>query len=284
MKTYFGYHRCERCGKSMDNQFAACRNCGRESDFAEAGRSFRNFLPLSMQKQAGLMVLSLVGLTVLSLIVSVLALMVHAGDDEAFAKTPLYLMLSNGIPYALLLAGMLLLLWGSCKDLFLSFRKWANVLMGLAFAAIMVALAIGYSSLVIGPVYAALGIDAGTTNANQSALNQMILAYPAVGFIVFALIGPFTEELGYRVGLFGLSSRFGKPIGYAVTIVVFALIHFGFDKLGTAESAIIELVNLPSYLIGGVCLTIAYDKFGIECSATAHILYNSFALLLEVLP
>lgn len=268
----------------MDNQSASCKNCLRESDFAEAGRSFRNFLPLSMQKQAGLMALSLVGLSVLSLIVSIIVLAVHPGDDEAFASTPGYLMLSNGIPYALLLAGMLLLLWGSCKDLFLSFRKWANVLMGLAFAAIMVALAIGYSSLVIGPVYAALGIEAGTTNANQSALNQMVLAYPAVGFIVFALIGPFTEELGYRVGLFGLSSRFGKPIGYAVTIVVFALIHFGFDKLGTAESAIIELVNLPSYLIGGVCLTIAYDKFGVECSATAHILYNSFALLLEVLP
>ena len=153
-------------------------------------------------------------------------------------------------------------------------------LLGIGFAAIIIVATVAYGMLVTNPVYKALGVDSGTTNANQGALNSAILASPIVSCLTLSLVGPFCEELGYRVGLFGLSSRLGKVAGYIITIIVFALIHVSFSWESATEM-VVELVNLPSYLIGGVLLTLAYDKFGFACSFSAHALYNLFSVLMN---
>ena len=62
----------------------------------------------------------------------------------------------------------------------------------------------------------------------------------------------------------------------AVTVIVFALIHFDFAAKDMAG----ELWSLPSYLISGIILTIAYEHRGPACSMTAHIAYNTFAFIM----
>ena len=64
-----------------------------------------------------------------------------------------------------------------------------------------------------------------------------------------------------------------------VAVLVFALIHFDF----TASDIIGELWSLPSYIACGAVLTVAYIHRGPACSMTAHIVYNTIAMLMVVL-
>ena len=66
-------------------------------------------------------------------------------------------------------------------------------------------------------------------------------------------------------------------------MVVFAFIHFDFEAIGTPE-IVEELWSLPSYLVSGLILTIAYEHRGPACSMTAHVLYNLFAFALMFVP
>ena len=66
----------------------------------------------------------------------------------------------------------------------------------------------------------------------------------------------------------------------AVTVIVFAFIHFDFG----ADNMTSELWLLPSYIVSGIILTIAYEHRGPACSMTAHIAYNIFAFIMILLP
>ena len=96
------------------------------------------------------------------------------------------------------------------------------------------------------------------------------------------------EECAYRVGLFGLASRLGKPLGYILTGLVFALIHFDFGAAfnfgpeGFA-SAVLEWLNLPIYLFSGLAFTFVYDKVGFGASVTAHTLNNMFSIGMNII-
>ena len=60
-----------------------------------------------------------------------------------------------------------------------------------------------------------------------------------------------------------------------MTVIVFAFIHFDFDAADMAN----ELWAIPSYIVAGAVLTLAYEHRGPACSMTAHVLYNIFAFL-----
>ena len=57
--------------------------------------------------------------------------------------------------------------------------------------------------------------------------------------------------------------------------MIFALIHFDFQ----AENIVNELWALPTYLVSGVILGLAYEHRGPACSMTAHLIYNLFAFI-----
>lgn len=118
-------------------------------------------------------------------------------------------------------------------------------------------------------------------NANQNAVNDMVFANPFLSFITIVIIGPIVEEFTYRFGLFGYLKDINKKLAYAVTIILFALIHFEFTT--DLNDLINELLNLPSYLIGAIILSIAYDKSdNLATPIIAHIFNNliSFIMLM----
>ena len=112
-------------------------------------------------------------------------------------------------------------------------------------------------------------------NANQSTAVIFAKNYPILAFFVIGILGPICEELTYRVGLYSFLRRINKYLAFAVTVIVFAFIHFDFD----AEDIVNELWAIPSYIVAGAALTLAYEHRGPACSITAHVCYNIFAFL-----
>ena len=86
-------------------------------------------------------------------------------------------------------------------------------------------------------------------------------------------MGPIVEEFTYRYGLFGYVKKHNKTLAYVATILIFALIHFEFTT--DVDQLVNELLNLPSYLIGAIVLSIAYDKSdNLVVPIIAHIFNN----------
>ena len=66
-------------------------------------------------------------------------------------------------------------------------------------------------------------------------------------------------------------------------MVLFALIHFSFDN-ATAQEWVIELANLPSYMIAAAILCYAYDRNdSLATSIIAHIFNNAYSVLMTLL-
>ena len=89
------------------------------------------------------------------------------------------------------------------------------------------------------------------------------------------LIGPFCEEITYRVGLFDLIKRKNKILAYIIEVLIFAFIHIQFSE--TTLGA--ELAAFPIYLAIGFFLTFAYDKFDLPASYMAHIFLNTISFI-----
>lgn len=154
----------------------------------------------------------------------------------------------------------------------LNFKKelsdWRNYLWGVVFAIAMIVIPILYS-LFVNLFYTSKVSD------NEQSLRSFITIYPVLSVIFLGFIGPFCEEFTYRVSLFGIIRQFNKIIAYVVATAIFALMHFNFRS----ADMINELINLPVYLISGFLLTLAYDKFGLAASYTAHTINNLWAVL-----
>lgn len=292
MKTYLRPTSCPHCHHKLDPQAVRCPECGTPNPDTRARVIFKAFLPLNVYKQIGLLACSLIGLSIFSEIVALILVAVVKGQNPGWDSDQLNAYLSSGsvnfacmlIAYLLVLLSMGLILFKDWRSYFERFKHYKNVLIGIVFAIGLFIVGIVYSLLVISPVYTVLGIDGSTNNANQSVLNTMIETVPVGAFFLLSIIGPVTEELGYRAGLFSFLARFGKPLAYILTIIIFAFIHFDFGCFNEGGTAmIVELVNLPSYLFGGIALSICYDKFGIEGSTTAHILYNAASFFIQLI-
>ena len=119
----------------------------------------------------------------------------------------------------------------------------------------------------------------GGDNNNQAAAVTISNNYPILAGLILCLLGPICEEFTYRVGLYSFLRRIHVVLAMAVTVIVFALIHFDF----TATDMESELWSLPTYLVSGLILTLAYEHRGPACSMTAHVTYNIFAFIMILL-
>ena len=161
------------------------------------------------------------------------------------------------------LAGMLV------ADFFTKYKRGLDYIYGIGYALTIVIV-----SMIVGAIISIFHTPAD--NNNQAAAVAVAKNYPIIAFFLLGFLGPICEELTYRVGLYSFFRRINKYLAFGVTIVVFALIHFDFG----ATDIINELWSLPSYLISGFILTLAYEHRGPACSMTAHVLYNIFAFLI----
>lgn len=279
-QTYFGKRTCQECGHKCDPTFSSCPNCGAKNP-DKRSLSFKNFLHVSPLKEAGFIAFGLFGLSVLVFIIEVLVLLVaRPSEQSAFLSSGEGLFWSYVFAYPLLFLAMGFLLWKDWKSVGASFKNWKAYIAGfIGYAAIMI-FSIAYN-LIVNAIFEASGIALPGDNANQSNVVAMVLYGPAACMFVIGLIGPFTEELAYRVGLFGLASRLGKWVGYLFGIIVFAFIHFDFTKIGS-EAILSELISLPNYLVSGAILCFLYDKFGICGSWIGHALNNLQSVILII--
>lgn len=238
-------------------------------------------------KQIGFLLFSLAGLFIFVQIVGAIVGSAYAAAHPGITQEEYQAYMQSGeglfsldIPaYLLLFACMSALLFADWKPLLKSFTKWKSYIYGVLGFFSILAFTMLYSAIV-SAIYRALGRETPTEpNLNQIYLNRMILFNPAVCAIVFGVVGPFTEELGYRVGLFGLASRLGKVLGYVLSTIVFALIHFDFNCFSNPVSMEIEFVNLPMYLFSGFAFAFLYAKGGFPASFTAHVINNVVSVI-----
>ena len=261
IKTLFGLNKCPECGQRYDKCLSRCPKCHHENESRPERCVKSNFPYLSWPTELFLFAIGYVGLVFVSTIVALLT----SGVEDI----TLQLMLNNGISYLIIFLGIGVFLFINRDNFFSYFKSWQPYAYGVVIFIVMFGLSLILSALLslIQPV------DPGT---NQSVVELMVKNYPVISIVLLAVIGPIVEELAYRVGLFSLLSRFNKVFAYVLTILIFSLMHIDF----MAEDIVNELLNLPSYLLGAVVLTVSYDIKGPACSIFVHILNNLLSCIL----
>ena len=281
MKTHFHPSVCPHCGKTYDSLLSACPHCLKSSE-DPASRKFDQFVVLPFWRQILLFFLGWMGFQVIALVVSEILYLQGADPSwgeaelEAFLSSAPYLGPLHFIAYAVLFLALSLCLWDGWKKTLKSFASAKGYLWGLAAFAAQYAFGIVYGIL-LQVILAALGMEYAP-NANQGTLDVIIQGYPVLSLLIFGFVGPFCEELTYRVGLFSFAGRFGKVVAYVGSALVFALIHFDFEAFGNPEALAVEFYNLPSYLFAGLSLGFAYDKGGFAGGFVAHALNNCLSV------
>lgn len=272
--------KCQECGKQYDWLRDECPSCKTKNDSDDPKkRSFSSLLPIGPVREIILFMFGLVLLSVVANIIGVIALFRQSGillssglsGDELttalnnYASSAEFTLIVNDTAYIIMFAMMLLLLWKDNVRLFKSFLSY-KVLVGLG-----IGLGIVVLSSIWGMISNKLGAD---TNINQGAVESTILLSPVLAVLVTGIIAPFVEELTYRVGAFTFLKRINTVLAYLVVGILFGLIHI--KDFSSAN----EWLSYPSYLIAGLCLCFAYDKFGFSASFAAHAFNNLLSVIL----
>ena len=212
-----------------------------------------------------------VGIYVIAIIAEVIVLIAMPGSlDETSPDYINALTLVNSVQYIVLLGVLVFFLWPRLLTLVKRFKNWKHVIVGLGFGGLVIGATIAYNAII------SQFIDL-ETNVNEVVAEQIIIQFPVLSFFILGIVGPVCEELTYRFGLFGMLKRKNRILAYVVSALVFGIIHFDFTG-----DLIVELLNLPTYIICGAIFGAAYDLCGIEGSITAHITNNIYAVILTL--
>lgn len=249
---------CPSCGLSLDPEMCKCPECGHvvneRKEFAQIQPDRFYVSPL---KQLILFFVVYVGLQLFSILV---ALSIYGFSMDDVTRNTIV----NYVTYTVLLAAVIAILWPYLKDLFRSFLS-AKMFYGLLGIVAIILLNYLYQ-------LAISGLNVGESQ-NQSALTVIVKAYPALSIIVLGFIGPFVEECGYRLGLFGFFRRINIILAYFVASVIFGLIHL------QDWTSVNEWLNFPTYLISGLVMAVLYDKVGFSASYLCHAANNLISVI-----
>lgn len=292
MKALFHKQYCSHCGKAYDPARGRCPYCGEPGAYPEEAKSFRNFAPLGTAKEPALFLTGWLGFNVMGVILSLLVLSLvksayqSAGFSgnaltsylQAFESSTPYLAIINYSAYILIFCVMIAIVGKDLPRLLESFKN-VKVLYGFLYG--LLALVASFVWNIISQALGATG-----SSSNQNSVVSMIGESPFLAILCIGLIGPFTEELTYRVGLFGFAKRINVYVAYFAASVVFGFIHMHFIQIGNNGLVWVNSVNdwlsLPDYMIAGFIFAWAYDHHGIGGSFIAHATNNLVAVI-EVL-
>ena len=219
-----------------------------------------------------LFVVGFLGLDIFTLIVQIILKIIF--PDWFVETNPSYVLslsVLNTIRYTVLAIVFVILLFPRLKVILKKFLNWKTDLLGLAFAVGIIFATVMYNLIISQFIEMEV-------NANEVAAENMILTYPILSIVVLGILGPICEEITYRYGLFSLINKKSKVLAYIFTPLIFALIHFDFTG-----NLLVELINLPTYIIAGIGLTFAYDKFGFNTAVIAHVTNNLYAIIATLL-
>ena len=260
--------KCPNCECYYDPTLKKCPHCYKSNELYLNRQISNNILFLHPLAQVGLFLtgFAFAGMLIAEIIFSIFTSNIK--DNELLRSTVIL-----SATYITMFIGLLCIpLLTRRKDFLSKYKRPIDYIYGVAYAITIVLMSMALSALI------SLFQDVGD-NANQTAVIDVSKNYPILAFFVLGIIGPICEELTYRVGLYSLFRRINKYLAFVITIIVFAFIHFDFESF-TNGNLVEELWALPSYLLSGLILTIAYEHRGPACSMTAHMAYNSFAFLM----
>lgn len=128
--------------------------------------------------------------------------------------------------------------------------------------------------------------NANATSSNQDSVNELLFGSPLLGFLFVVIAAPLFEEIIFRFGIFRIFTFKSKKlaiVGIALTAFLFASVHFiatfqeAFADPANPNYEILksDLLSLPIYLLGGVCLTLTYYKSkNLLASMSVHMTIN----------
>ena len=277
-KLFFKNTSCPHCGQEYDPTFHRCPKCGNLNADPDA-ETFQNYLPLPLWKQLVYAGIGLFGLQILAFFAQLIVLAMKVPSDPlGYLTSGEGLFAVYSIVYPALFLIMAILTWKGWLSIGKSLASWKPYLAGLIGVAFMIGAGSLYN-LIIQAIFQAAGAPLPEVNGNQANVISMVLANPIACVFIIGFLGPFSEELAYRAGLFGFASRLGKKWGYVIGIVVFAFIHFDVTALGSGSAFLAEAIALPTYLGSAAVLCFLYDRFGFGASYTAHVLNNLISIL-----
>ena len=257
--------KCPNCGAYHDPTLEKCPECHKTNELYLNREINNKIVFMHPIAQIGMFIagFALAGMLVAEYFLSIFVALFPV--DDTLKQTLLLL-----FTYLCMLGGLAAIVLSTRRNIFFSkYKRGLDYIYGIGYALTIVIV-----SMIVGAIISIFHTPAD--NNNQAAAVAVAKNYPIIAFFLLGFLGPICEELTYRVGLYTFFRRINKYLAFGVTIVVFALIHFDFG----ATDIINELWSLPSYLISGFILTLAYEHRGPACSMTAHVLYNIFAFLI----
>lgn len=281
MKTCFRKEYCHKCGKSFDPALGKCPNCGTQSVAFEDVKGMANLTPMGWGKELALFLTGWLGFQLIGTLISLIVLSVTKGAYvsaglsgasltaamKAFEGSVTYAGAVDFSAYVILFCLMLIILDRDLYRLTKLFKK------GKSYFGILAGVGMVFLSAIYGMIIQATGLKG--TNDNQSIINQLVAESPILSVLVFSFLGPFCEELAYRVGLFGLGKRINTYVAYIAASLIFGFIHMNFRNLGSA----LEWAYLPDYVISGFLFCLLYDKLGFGASYAAHVTNNFIGIM-----
>lgn len=154
------------------------------------------------------------------------------------------------------------------------------LLIPLGAIAIIGIQAILWDNIIMAQIKAGLGI--AMENANTENVISMVKENPVMMGFMACFYGPILEELLYRYTAFGLIRDRSRALAYIVSALLFGFQHIAVAAIYGGD--LIQLINMPEYIIAGLIFALLYDKTENICvPAGAHILANSFGLLSMVM-
>ncbi|MEG0034718.1 MAG: type II CAAX endopeptidase family protein [Bacilli bacterium] len=267
--------KCEKCNTAYDMEFFECPKCHTPNKDISS-RALKNpLLFIDTFREIALLVTGIIGMFLIGAIVGLIFGMVIGSKGEIVTNlTPLQSLISLSITQFLVLIIMIAIMYPYLKYLAKSFLKYQSIIIGVLAGGFLILFSFAYGALISAT------IPDHVTNGNEASLIPLVEALPALSFFILVLVGPFVEELTYRVGLFGAANKWNKVVAYVLAVVIFSVMHISFSS-GT--DWISELIALPVYLIAAFVLAYIYDHFGFSASFTAHAINNLYAYLIYVI-
>ena len=258
---------CEKCGNKYDAALEECPKCHqKDGNFRNLGVP-KNVLFLSIWQQ---ILLFLVGFALGGYLLFEIIFIGIFSPQIKDKNTLIFTVIC--FVYLSIFISSMIVISPKIKHFLKSFKNWDTYLYGVGYAVTIFAfstLAGILSQYVFG----------ASTNVNQTNINSFVFTNPLLAIFFVGILGPITEELCYRVGLYSLVRRLNVYAAFFVTMFVFAIIHLDFQK----GDLLNELQNLPSYLIAGFIFSLAYEHKGPVASMIAHIIYNSLVIIITLL-
>ena len=194
--------RCEKCEEIYDMMDYDCPNCHNPNeDFLKTKTSDR-VVTVPIPYQVVFFSVGFLGLNFISLIVQ-LVVLACVGFDDIVATSDINNAITITVTYFILVAVMLIFVLLKRKKFIRAFTDWKPYVAGIVGGILIMGLSILYGIIVqlIHPV---------GDNANQSAIVEVVEVMPILTFFILVFVGPFCEELTYRVGLFSFLNRWSK--------------------------------------------------------------------------